>query len=69
MPYQVIGGPTKDKEYELYVEALRACGHEPEPDAKGRIGVVDSRSDANLILAAVQERVRYVDWRVIVIDD
>ena len=64
MPYHVLGGPTKDSEFELYLEALSECGVPAVRDADGRLGVVDSPEMADQILKAVRKRVRWLPWHV-----
>lgn len=64
MPYQVLGGPTKDIEFQKYVEALTELGLPIKRDDLGRIGVVSQRNVADDIRAKMQEKVPYLDWRM-----
>jgi hypothetical protein len=69
MSYQVLGGPTKGSEFELYLEALRECGLKTERNANGRLGVVESQQEAKRVLDAVRRRIRWLSWQVVKLPD
>jgi hypothetical protein len=69
MKYQVIGGSTKNEEFEKYVEVLTELGIPTERDKNGRVGVVDTRDQAQQILERIKARIHYMPWSVIEIVD
>ena len=69
MKYQVFGGSTKDEEFKKYVEVLTELGFPTERDKNGRVGVVETRDQAQRILERIQARIPYMPWRIIEITD
>lgn len=65
--YQVLGGPTRDNEFEEYVNVLRELGLSLERDRQGRLGVVDSEEMANRILDGLwrREATRWIAWMIV----
>lgn len=64
MGYQVLGRPTKDVEFEKYVDALQELKLPTERDAHGRVGVIDDKATAEQILAKVREKIPYMTWQI-----
>jgi len=68
MPFQVLGGPTRDAEYEKYIEALAELGLPIERDASGRVGVVDDQDLARQILGKLRQKVSGLPWQVVEVE-
>ncbi len=65
MPFQVLGGPTKDSEYEQYIEALSELGLPTERDGSGRVGVVADEPIAQQILKKLRQKVKWIPWQIV----
>jgi len=67
MSYQVFGGPTKAEEFAEYIAVLKELGLPTERDENGRVGVVETREQAQMILEKLERRIRWLSWRIIAI--
>jgi hypothetical protein len=68
MPFQVLGGPTRESEFEKYIEALGECKLSTERQ-DGRVGVVETHEQAKEVLAKVQLKIPYLRWQVVELID